>query len=755
MTITLLAVSLNENPLSQPITASFDSRGGTIGRADHNTMALPDPERHISRLQAEVLVSGSSYHIKNVGAANPITVAGRQLLAGDSAPLTHHDEVRIGGYLLRVIDDAGADVSGAQITRGRAMVHDTLHGQDSASGARPPLTPPRPVPVPAQVAPSGPVVSPPLSGGAFGDLVGGSLSSSNPFADLLGTPARPPQPGPASRPPPGRGTDPFGDLLPPPTGVPAASAALPQAPPSSGPHLPDDFDPFKQPTAASGPQAASPPRDPFADLMPAGNGASIDTFFGLGHPSAGSSALDGFAAGAGHAAPAPLGRGGSTDPLAMFGNAPAPAPTPPLSGRPDHTPNLNAAFAAPKWTAPAAPAPAPASSAPAPEAMIPPDATWLRPRPTLSGPLRSPAGVAPPADPFAGLHSPAVAPAPAFVPVPAPVAGSAGSTDGSPSGFGAVASPAPAPAPARADAGTDREQPGSSPMIDLPLDPFDPAPPVAGETARPALVSAPPIQAEAGVIAPARPAGSAAAASVAALPPIPPAIGVAAPAPVVPAPAARPAAPHTAASAPAADAAVASAESLWRAFCEGLGARIDLPQGLDEATMRALGEMLHAATAGALQLIAVRASTKQELRADVTIIRPQENNPLKFTPDAVTAIDQMLRPPMRGFMAGPQAMTDAMNDLVGHSIGTMAGMRAALEGVLDRFSPDQLEAKLSGSSLLDSLLPMNRKARLWDLYLQHFGSIRDEAQDDFHTLFGKAFLAAYEQQQERLRQTRP
>jgi len=49
------------------------------------------------------------------------------------------------------------------------------------------------------------------------------------------------------------------------------------------------------------------------------------------------------------------------------------------------------------------------------------------------------------------------------------------------------------------------------------------------------------------------------------------------------------------------------------------------------------------------------------------------------------------------------------------------------------------------------VLPMNRKARLWDLYLQHHESIRAEAQEDFHTLFGKAFLAAYEQQVERLR----
>jgi FHA domain-containing protein len=150
-------------------------------------------------------------------------------------------------------------------------------------------------------------------------------------------------------------------------------------------------------------------------------------------------------------------------------------------------------------------------------------------------------------------------------------------------------------------------------------------------------------------------------------------------------------------------------------------------------------------------LIAVRATTKHELRAAVTVIQARGNNPLKFAPDAGSGIEQLLRPTMRGFLAGPAAMTDAMNDLVGHSIGTVAGMRSALEGMLGRFAPQQLESKLVGQSFLDSLLPMNRKAKLWELYLQHFETIREEAQEDFHTLFGKAFLAAYEQQLERLK----
>ena len=194
---------------------------------------------------------------------------------------------------------------------------------------------------------------------------------------------------------------------------------------------------------------------------------------------------------------------------------------------------------------------------------------------------------------------------------------------------------------------------------------------------------------------------------------------------------------------------------LWRAFCEGAGVALDPPQGVNPELMRVVGGVLRAAVAGTLQLMTVRAATKHELRAQVTMIQARNNNPLKFSPDARSALEQLLQPPMRGFLAGPAAMTDAMHDMMGHTIGTMAGTRAALEGVLDRFTPQQLEAKLVGKSMLDSLLPMNRKAKLWELYLSHFDAIRNEAHDDFHTLFGKAFLAAYEQQLDRLQRDEP
>jgi len=495
MSLTLRVLSLNEQPLTQPITAQFGAQGGTIGRADHNTMALPDPERHISRQHAQIAATGHGYVIRNVGSANPISVGGRSLAQGESAPLRHGERLLIGGYLLEVSDDARTLTEGPTLLR------------------RDPQTPTRrPAPSPM---------------------------GANPFADLLSDSTL------------------------------SEGAAI-----SLSPRLPDDFDPF-----ATAPRPANPPRAApseggvFADLLPSSAATSIDDLFGL--------------RGSGS---------GNPDPLAAFmaggtHSVATPAPPPSAAAWPDHTPELNAAFKPPS--------------------------------------IRQP----PAADPETVPAELGLTPTPAPAPAPAPVS---------------------TPAPAR--------------------------------------------------VSPAETTGASA----------------------------------------------ADTAALWRAFCEGAGIKLDPPQGLNPELMRVIGGLLRTAVGGSLQLMAVRAATKHELRAEVTVIQPRNNNPLKFSPDTQSALEQLLQPPVRGFLDGPAAMDDAMHDLIGHAIGSMAGTRAALEGVLRRFAPTELENKLVARSVLDSVLPINRKAKLWELYLQHFEAIRDEAQDDFHNLFGKAFLSAYEQQLERL-----
>lgn len=724
MTLTLRAVSLNDLPLTQPITAQFGLQGGTIGRADGNTLALPDPERHISRQQAEIRPSGDGYVIFNTGSANPITVAGQSLAQGQSLPVRDRDEIRMGGYLLQVsiapvddtnmmlsprVDGAGAVPAAPWVASAPAF------GAAPSAGALEGFGSGRPLSSPAVPSPSLP---PPLpASDPFADLLGGSAASAsgsgsagNPFADLLG---EPPPPAPRSA---------FGQThKAAPVAAPAPTVAL----------LPDDFDPFAPPpSSAKAPATAAPPSGgfdfgglgapvappavprsnqdfsvsgggAFGDLIPSsgGSASSLDDMFGL-QPGGGGSVdpLAGFMAGATQGLGDASAGGLPTDPLALFGNAPAkPSHSEPVTpALADHTSALNSSFRPPevRQTAPSGrPASAAAAQAPGAAAAFLPDA--LPPDALPPDVLAPPMAARPPHVPPA---LPPVPPIPSDIATPMFMDSEAG---------GLVSSP---PSPRPAVRPQPQAQPQPQPQPHAQASAF--AQPTPHQPQHPQQPQQPAAHAQAH---------------------------------------AQGASPSHAASAPG-PVDPTSAAALWQAFSEGAGIRFDPAQGMTPELMCVIGQLLRSSVDGTLQMMAVRAATKHELRAQVTVIRSRDNNPLKFSPDAQAALEQLLQPPVRGFLPGPAAMSDAMHDLVGHTIGTMAGTRAALEGVLGRFKPEMLESKLTSRSVLDSVLTLNRKAKLWELYLQHFESIREEAQEDFHNLFGKAFLDAYEEQLERLNQ---
>jgi FHA domain-containing protein len=316
MILTLKAVSLNDQPLSPSIVARFDAGGGTIGRADHNTLALPDPERHISRLQAEIVLRGDAFMVRNVGAANPVLVGTRALMQGDDCDLAQGDVLRIGGYAL-LVDYRNLN-DPAEITRGQVAGPRTGTGTGTGADAAWPAGPPSVV-GPGRGATTAPGVAAAAQANPFADLlgVGGSgVGGSNPFADLLGSAApQPPALPPAPPPPPAWGApqprspapaaaDPFADLLPGPAGVQPASAALAQpSQPRPASRLPADFDPFASPPSAPPPPARSRSTAPaLDDLGVVGRPQSIDQAFGLEH---GSDPLARFMADAAAPAPAP------------------------------------------------------------------------------------------------------------------------------------------------------------------------------------------------------------------------------------------------------------------------------------------------------------------------------------------------------------------------------------------------------------------------------------------------------------------
>jgi len=99
--ITFTVIAFNDVPADGTFQAQFDELGGSIGRAETNQLVLPDPERMVSRVAAQVVYRNGIYAIIDRG-SNPINLNGRPLSSGREAPLGDGDRVRICGYELSV-----------------------------------------------------------------------------------------------------------------------------------------------------------------------------------------------------------------------------------------------------------------------------------------------------------------------------------------------------------------------------------------------------------------------------------------------------------------------------------------------------------------------------------------------------------------------------------------------------------------------------------------------------------------------------
>ncbi|MDB5920658.1 MAG: tagH [Massilia sp.] len=224
------------------------------------------------------------------------------------------------------------------------------------------------------------------------------------------------------------------------------------------------------------------------------------------------------------------------------------------------------------------------------------------------------------------------------------------------------------------------------------------------------------------------------------------------PAPVPePAAAARPISPSPSPSPPAA---AAGDNDILQALLRGLGLP-DLKLNRSGAEVaETVGAMLREATAGTIDVLMARALTKKESRIEMTMLSVRSNNPLKFFPNADSALTQMLNSAMPGYMPPVQAMAGAFDDLRAHELAVIAGMRAALGAVLHRFDPARIESRLAGPTVFDKMLGAGRKAKMWDRLVELYGEIAREADDDLQRLFGEKFSEAYEEQVARLRQGR-
>lgn len=179
------------------------------------------------------------------------------------------------------------------------------------------------------------------------------------------------------------------------------------------------------------------------------------------------------------------------------------------------------------------------------------------------------------------------------------------------------------------------------------------------------------------------------------------------------------------------------------------------PQQVPPETVGQLGQILRVVVHGIMEVLQARKQVKDNFRMAMTIIRPVENNPLKFAPTPEDALYTLFVKRNPGYLAPVEAFREAFDDLSFHQLATLAGMRAAFFATLQRFDPEVLEAqwdKAAGKKR-GGFMGMG-KADYWDSFRQHYTRVAHDSEANFQQIFGEAFVRAYDDQIRKLQSAR-
>lgn len=166
-----------------------------------------------------------------------------------------------------------------------------------------------------------------------------------------------------------------------------------------------------------------------------------------------------------------------------------------------------------------------------------------------------------------------------------------------------------------------------------------------------------------------------------------------------------------------------------------------------------VGALIRETIVGMMQVLTSRSSIKNEFRMNVTTIQPVENNPLKFSANVEDAIENMFVREGNSYMRPLEAVREGFEGIGEHQVAILAGIRAAFKSVLQRFDPDALEQRFEKFQK-GNIIPGMNKAKNWELYGQYYRDLVNDMDTSFQNLFGHEFVAAYEEQLQKLAMAR-
>lgn len=174
------------------------------------------------------------------------------------------------------------------------------------------------------------------------------------------------------------------------------------------------------------------------------------------------------------------------------------------------------------------------------------------------------------------------------------------------------------------------------------------------------------------------------------------------------------------------------------------------PARVDPAIQQQLGAVLRIAVQGLMDVLKARAEVKNTFRLPITIIKPVENNPLKFSMNAEDALFNLFVKRNPGYLGPLEAFEEGFQDASFHQAAVLVGVRAAFNAMLAKFHPTHLEEVYERKARRTAMLGLGGRGKFWDLYRERFEEIDRDRETHFQLLFGEEFARAYNEHLQKL-----
>lgn len=181
-----------------------------------------------------------------------------------------------------------------------------------------------------------------------------------------------------------------------------------------------------------------------------------------------------------------------------------------------------------------------------------------------------------------------------------------------------------------------------------------------------------------------------------------------------------------------------------RAFCEGAGLSPgDLGGVMTEAFAHEIGRTMRIVATELMSLLQDRATAKRFTRGgERTMISTDNNNPLKFLPDATQALEAMFLRPRAGFLKGGDGVAAGLADVRLHQTAVFAAIQPALARLLSDLAPEAIDDGGEGAGLFGG----TNKKKLWETYVERWdakaGAHDNGMLDVFLQHFAESYAAA-------------